>query len=84
MSIDNTTFRRGSSVYSIFGQIEEVAASIMIAAGKATRIEVKDFPLEAYAPDVHVNALGERAKFAILMPRQFLREFEDTIARLRA
>ncbi len=43
---------RSSSIeiFSIFGQIERVAAQIMIDNGEAKRIDVKDFPLDRRCP----------------------------------
>jgi len=81
---DNNPFLRGSQIFSIFGQIEEVVAQAMIDEGKAKRIERNTFPSARDCPHLHTDALGRPAKFAVLMPRQRVREFEDRIAELRA
>lgn len=52
--------RKDVQAYSIFGQIEEVAATIMVERGQAMRIEPKDIPAE-----VLYNDAGTIARFAI-------------------
>lgn len=84
IAVETETFRRGSQVFSIFGQIEAVAADIMISRGLGTRIEVSEFPDAAHCPHVHVNEHGQSARFAILLPTQHIRQFEDLIQELRA
>lgn len=83
-TVNEESFRRGSQIFSIFGQIEEVIAEAMIAEGSARRIPREEFPDAARHPDVHFDESGRPAKFAVLMPLQRVREFEDRIARLRA
>jgi hypothetical protein len=75
----NAMKRSGTEVYSIFGQIEEVAADLLIEKGKANRIAAQDIPSTAM-----VNDMGQVAKFAIVVPREHIREFEETIRKLRA
>lgn len=71
--------RQQSEVFSIFGQIEEVAADVMIKKHALYRIEPADIPETA-----RVNDAGQVAKFAVIVPRRLVWEFNDTIARLRA
>jgi hypothetical protein len=83
-SVDTETFRRGSQIFSIFGQIEAVAADLMVQRGLGQRIEVSDFPDAATCPDVHVNERGEQARFALLLPLQHVQQFENLIRELRS
>jgi hypothetical protein len=76
MSKRNTT-----KFYSIFGQIEEVAAETMIERGLATRIPFKQIPDEG---GIKYNEKGEPAKFAIFIQSVNLQVFEDLIAELYA
>ena len=71
--------RQQTEVFSIFGQIEQVAAESMIQRHGLYRIEPADIPETA-----RVNDEGQVAKFAVIMPRRLVWEFNDTIARLRA
>ena len=71
--------RRGTEVYSIFGQIESVAAEILIEKGKARKIEARDIPVSAAFDDN-----GRRASFAVIVPNEHVPEFERLIADLRA
>lgn len=68
-----------TEIFSIFGQIEEVAANHMVETGRATRIEARDIPLA-----VQRNERGEAAKFAVIVPGPNIAEFEELIANLRA
>lgn len=79
-------FLRGSQIYSIFGQIEEVAANLMLKRypEQIRRIPVEEFPDAARCPDVHRNEQGQAARFAVLMPTQRIAEFNRLIADLRA
>lgn len=70
---------KATEIYSIFGQIEAAAAEFMIRSGKATRIKPEDIP-----PTVAVNDAGSRARFAVVIPRSHVREFNEVIDRLRA
>lgn len=71
--------KKQSQIYSIFGQIEEAAASSMIAEGKGNKIEADMIP-----PTARYNERGERAKFAIVLHSAHVAEFENRIANLRA
>lgn len=82
-NVNDTAFRRGSQIFSIFGQIEAVVAEAMIGEGKGKRIDVGHFPDIAMCPDIYINEVGEIARFAVLLPTQHVREFEDRIAKLR-
>lgn len=83
MSVTKIDRYAGSSIQSIFGQIEEVVASAMISEGKARLIPVEIFPDEKMCPDVHVNDLGQRAKFAVQLSKLQLLEFNRRVDALR-
>jgi hypothetical protein len=68
-----------TEIFSIFGQIEAVAAQLMIDRGLATRIVAEQIP-----QSVAMNDAGQRAKFAIIIKRRDCFEFEKLIAELRA
>lgn len=68
-----------SQILSVFGQLEAVAAEIMIKAGELTRIDAKDIPAE-----VAVNEFGDRARFAVIVPTSKMRKFNNLVAELRA
>lgn len=72
---------RQPQAYSIFGQIEEVAAEIMVERGLARRIEYRDIPTE-----MQRNEAGTPARFAIWIfdPKHSTAVFENLIADLRA
>jgi hypothetical protein len=74
------TNRDTMEIYSIFGQIEDVAAQIMIADGTATKIEAKDIP-----ESERFNKDGEPVKYAVMIyGRALNHKFEELIAGLRA
>lgn len=68
-----------TQIYSIFGQIEAVAAEIMIDKMLATKISAEQIPTT-----VAINDAGEPAQFAIVIARRDMAEFEKTIRELRA
>ncbi len=68
-----------TEVFSVFGQIETVAAEIMIKNGEAVRIPPEQIPLSAA-----FNDLGQTAKFAVLMQAKKVPAFNRLIAELRA
>jgi hypothetical protein len=70
---------QATEVFSIFGQIEEVAAERMIVLYGCHRIEPAMIPETAL-----FNQHGERARFAIVVPGPLIQEFEGLIAGLRA
>ncbi len=71
--------RNKTQIFSVFGQIEAVAAQIMIDKGEATHIPPEQIPDSAA-----VNDLGQRARFAVVVPREKIARFETLIADLRA
>lgn len=71
--------RDTTEIFSVFGQIESVAAEIMIEKGEATRIDAAEIPESAA-----FNNLGHPARFAVMMPRSRVRRFETLIAELRS
>lgn len=72
--------RKGKTeFYSIFGQIDGVVADAMVAEGKATKIEQKFIPPTALFDDA-----GNKALFAISMPRAHLAEYEERVRTLYA
>lgn len=67
-------------IYSIFGQIEEVAANRFIEKGKARRIPSDEIPQTA-----RYNEQGHVAKFAVMFTDEAeVVRFEEMIADLRA
>ena len=68
-----------TEIFSVFGQCEAVAAEMMISEGKLTRIEPADIP-----PTAAVNDAGTRARFAVIVPRRFVPEFNRRCAEMRA
>lgn len=66
-------------IYSVFGQIESVAANIMIERGEATRIDADEIPESAM-----LNKIGQRAQFAVMMPKSSVLRFNKLIADLYA
>ena len=68
-----------TTVWSIYGQIEEVVARQMEAEGKMRFIYASDIPDSAL-----YNKDGQRARFAVVVQRKYLGEFESRIADLRA
>lgn len=74
--------RSKTETFSVFGQIEEVAANIMISEHSARRIDFDDMP---DLPGIRYNANGDRAKFAVVIEgRGAVRRFKKLIADLRA
>lgn len=69
------------SISSISGQLERVAAEIMLDAGKIVRIETKDFP-----PGVEkVDAIGRPINFAVVFSSpEREAEFDALVRELRA
>lgn len=66
-------------IFSIFGQIEDCAARMMIEKHMATKIEYEAIPMEA-----RFNKDGATAKYAVLFTsRQQVRDFEELVADLR-
>jgi hypothetical protein len=68
-----------TKIFSIFGQIEAVAAEIMIKRGVGVRIDAKEIPNE-----VRWNQFGTPARFAVILPRNKIHAFNELIADLRA
>ena len=66
-------------IFSIFGQCERVAAEIMIEKGKGRKIPAHEIPFE-----VARNEQGQVASFAIMVPGEHVREFNELCADLRA
>lgn len=67
-------------IYSIFGQIEDVAAKIMIEEGTARKIDFADIPETA-----RFNSMDQPAKYAIMVfGRDLNHKFEKLIRDLRA
>lgn len=71
--------RNKTQIYSIFGQIESVAAEMLIKRGHATRIERNEVPHSEA-----VNSAGQPVQFAVVVPSEHIAEFERLIADLRA
>lgn len=70
-----------SKIASISGQLERVAAEIMIKAGEIKRIDVKDFP-----PNVPLfDDAGRPVSFAVVFPNKRVEaKFDALAADLRA
>lgn len=68
-----------TEIYSIYGQIEEVVANMMIQEGKITRI-----PREQVPASQSVSATGVPVKFAVIVSPRYNHEFNERIANLRA
>ena len=66
-------------VFTIYGQIEALAANILIGEGEADRIDAADVPL-SHA----INDRGAPARFAVSMPKTLTPRFDRLIAELRA
>lgn len=71
--------KQSAKFFSIFGQIETVAANIMIERGKAHLIEQSMIPETAL-----YNKDGQKARFAVRINPGDVGEFEKLIADLRA
>jgi hypothetical protein len=61
-----------TEIYSIFGQIDAVAAQTMVDDGKATKIEQDMIPPSALFDE----ATGRKAFFALIIGRDQLPELE--------
>lgn len=75
-----TTMPQRNEVYSIFGQIEEVVAKEM--ATEHDLFIITD--VESIPETARFNVDGQKAKFAIIIPRNLVGQFERRIADLRA
>lgn len=71
-----------TQIFSVFGQLEAVAAEILIQEGKAQKIEAKLIPESALFGTGPYE--GQRARFAVQMPKSLVPRFNDLIADLRA
>lgn len=71
--------KRGTEIYSIFGQIDSVVAMAMAEEGKIRRIEQNMIPPTALYDDQ-----GRKAFFAIVMPDEYAREYLERVEALRA
>lgn len=68
-----------TKIFSIFGQIESVAAGVMIEKHGCHRIEADKIPETAA-----ISQDGKPALFAVVIPAPKQRIFEDLIRGLRA
>lgn len=68
-----------AQICSIFGQVESVVAKSMVDEGKFTYIPAHEIP-----PTAAVNDAGKQALFAVIIPREYLNEFENRVRTLRA
>lgn len=68
-----------TEIFSVFGQLEAVAAEIMIKDGVGTKI-----PPEQIPASVAVNQFGDRARFAVILPKSKIAAFNNLVADLRA
>lgn len=75
---DRVPVRDTTEIFSIFGQLEKVAAEIMIERGEAKKIDAADIPAS-----VAVNDAGTRAYFAVSMPKARVKAFDKLIRELR-
>jgi hypothetical protein len=66
-------------ICSVFGAVEALAADMMIKDGRADRIEVKDFPRGAPL----LNDKGALVRFAVAMPAERRREYDELVESLR-
>jgi len=67
--------KKGTQIYSIFGEIEAIVATDM----GFRRIPLWDVP-----PTVRFNQFGQQAVFAVVIPNEMLAEYERRVAMLRA
>jgi hypothetical protein len=72
--------RRQTNIFSISGQIEEVAAQMMIKRYGCLQIMPWDFPSEVSKFD----GAGRPVKFAIQMDEAAERQFDRLVEKLRA
>lgn len=68
-----------TKIYSIFGQIEAVAAETLIEQGRATKVAASSIP-----PTARFNHWRQPALFAVIIPERHVAEFEQLIRDLRA
>ena len=66
--------KRSTKIFSIFGQIEDVAAKIMIKDGKAKKIAFEHIPAE-----VAFNKDGQKARYAISVNGDEVAAFEKLL-----
>ncbi len=71
--------RDRTEIFSVFGQMEAVAANILIERGQARKI-----PFDQIPETVQFNKLGQRAQFAVSMRAGLVPEYEKLIKELRA
>jgi hypothetical protein len=81
---DVTMPKARSQTFSIFGQIEEAVATVMLTEGKGRQIPTTEFPDEALCPAVWQDELGRRAKFAVLFTPAELSEFNQRVELMRS
>jgi hypothetical protein len=72
-------YDKGIDIYSIFGQMDAIVARQMIDEGKGRYIEPRAIP-----SSVAINDLGQKAQFAIVLPRKHVAEYERRLADLRS
>ncbi len=70
---------RSIEIFSIFGQCEAAAAQHLIDQGIATKIEAAEIPSA-----VATNELGQRAFFAVIVPRRHVPAFNKLCMDMRA
>jgi hypothetical protein len=68
-----------TEIFSVFGQLEAVAADILVERGQARKIPYEQIPETA-----QFNKLGHKARFAVMMPAGLVPEYEKLIKELRA
>lgn len=68
-----------TQIFSVFSQTDEVVARKMVEESKLTLIPISQIP-----NTVMFNLLGQKAKFAVIVPRKYQAEFERRCADLRA
>lgn len=79
MSAARQVNRKGTEVFSVFGQIEAAAADSMIRRYGLYRIEFADIPETARYNDAEVPA-----RFAFICPRERVAEFNRLCRDLRS
>lgn len=72
--------KRLHNIFSISGQIEHVAAEVMMKRHALKKIELRDFPKEV----ARVDAAGRPVRYAIMMTREQENEFDNLVEDLRA
>lgn len=72
--------KSGIEIFTVFGQIEAIAADFMIKKYGLTKIETRDFP-----PTVDLeNSDGTYARFAVIFPRAHMSEFDHLVSDMLA